>query len=200
MEREALERLCEASVRADAVWGVLAARHLRGASILLESAAVAQGEARWILSRGEHELSPEEHEVFRRYDLHHLGLYLAAVAVENLLRGLWLSKRRPRPARGARTASDGMPRHDLAALARGARLELGPEERDLLADLSEILRWHHLPTADGTEHHGAYVTAGPRGKHFYRGKDALSADLPWPEALGALMRRLSRELESGHGS
>lgn len=101
MDQTIVQSLFDSALRSDFGWRRKAAQLYTIGVRTLEKAAKVREDAKCILENvkrkgGHHELSQEENEIFEESQLFDVGVFLIALAVENLLKAIWAARNRVR--------------------------------------------------------------------------------------------------------
>ncbi len=131
--------------------------------------------------------------------LYEVGFFLIALSVENLLKATWVGKHHTEITgiTSIRGDLNGLADHDLARLARNAKVTMSSEEIDLLNALKDCITWAgRYPTPlRVTDYQEAMINGAPTNR-FIRGKSIYSIELPMPVEVDAMFEKLIRELQS----
>jgi hypothetical protein len=176
------------------------ASHLYRAGVkILESAKSFQGAAQQMVTGGTRQLTTAETEAFENYKLFDVGFFLVALAIENLVKGIWAGRHYSELQQVTSTRKD-LPRltdHKLANVARDAGVTLSNSEESLLDALSEIIIWYgRYPIPVRLDTYRQILSAGPPSNRFLSGADVTTMELPLPAEIERLVEKLLVELES----
>ena len=148
----------------------------------LEDVAAAKPKAE-ITARSSGKLSPEEDSVFEEYMLYEVGFFLIALAVENLLKALWVGKHylSISGVENIRRDLRDLAQHDLNAIAESAGLNRSADEVDLMETLKQCILWHgRYPTPTRRQDYGAQFLEGTPLNRFFEGGSIFGLQLPLP--------------------
>lgn len=189
----------DSALRSPYAWRHKGLQLLKSGIAILEKSAAAQPIAEALLSSGQTEFSGEEGAPFYDYQLYDIGFFLVALAIENLLKGLWVGRNSERINQVTKMQTD-LPEittHQLVKVAKAAGMILSTEEESLLDDLSKIILWYGRYSApSNADDYGSYLTSGPPSNRFLTGESILSIDLPFPPELDHFIKRVFDELQT----
>ena len=171
---------------------------MRAGIIILERSQDAQPATEALLKGKGGELSAEEAESFEDYKLYDIGLFLVALAIENLLKGLWVGRnyKKIKSTKNMRKDLPELTTHYLSDLAKAAAIRLSREEKSLLSDLTKIIMWYgRYPIPLKVDDYGALFQTGPPSNRFMAGPSIFSIDLPFPAELNQFIERILKELQ-----
>jgi hypothetical protein len=172
---------------------------LQSGIVILEKSAAAQPIAEALLSSGQTEFSAEERAPLYEYQLYDIGFFLVALAIENLLKGLWVGRNPERINQITKMQTD-LPEittHQLVKVAKAAGMILSVEEESLLDDLSKIILWYGRYSApSNVNDYKSHFASGPPSNRFLTGESMLSMDLPCPPELNHFIKRVFDELQT----
>jgi hypothetical protein len=189
----------DSALRSPYAWRHKGLQLLQSGIIILEKSAAAQPIAEALLSSGQTEFSAEEGAPLDEYELYNIGLFLVALAIENLLKGLWVGRNseRIKQITNMRTNLPEITNHQLFKVAEAAGMSLSDEEKSLLNDLSKIILWSgRYPAPSNVNDYKSYFTSGPPSNRFRAGESILSMDLPCPPELNHFINRVFDELQT----
>jgi hypothetical protein len=167
--------------------------------VILQKAADARPAAQTLLDRKKKEFTADEAGPLEEFQLYDVGLFLIALAIENLLKGLWvgLNSKQVRNIKNQRKDLPMLATHDLDKVADAANMKLSANERSLLVDLSKIIIWYgRYSTPMKVDAYSDLFQAGVPSSRFMTGPTIFSIDLPFPKELERFISRVRKELET----
>ena len=176
-------------------WWDSATQLWHAAFVILEKSADAQPTVKRLFRRPGGALSPEENARFEEFNLHKVGLFLVALAIENLLKGLWAGRNQGRIENVKNLGTDlgELKQHKLGDLADLAGMTLSSDEKTLLTDLTKVIVWYgRYPAPLKVEEYGDMMTNGVPIGRFYKG-DIGTIQLPLPPEIEGFVDRLVKE-------
>jgi hypothetical protein len=199
MKPEQAQFFFDSALRSQFAWRYKAAQLYKVGLRTLESAAAAQEPSKTIFAQGSRHIPPKELEVLEEFRLYEVGFFLIALAIENLIKGVWVGRNHSQIT-GVTDMRRDLPKlttHSLAKIAHDAGVHLSKEETELLEALTECIMWsgrYSAPT--NLDKYHAYVSNGGIALRFLRGDNILSIELPMPTELDSLIAKLIDELKT----
>jgi hypothetical protein len=189
----------DSALRSPYAWRYKGLQLLRSGRVILEKSAAAQPIAEALLNSGQTEFSGEEGAPLYEYQLYDIGFFLVALAIENLLKGLWVGRNPERINQITKMQTD-LPEittHQLVKVAKAAGMILSVEEESLLDDLSQIILWYGRYSApSNVNDYKSHFASGPPSNRFLTRESMLSMDLPCPPELNHFIKRVFDELQT----
>ncbi len=127
-----------------------------------------------------------------------IGLFLVSLAIENLLKGLWVGRnyKRIKKINNMRKDLPELTTHKLGDVAKAAAMKLSSQEESLLSDLSKIIVWYgRYPAPLKVDEYGVQFQTGPPSNRFMAGPTIFSMELPFPTELDHFIARV-KELQT----
>jgi hypothetical protein len=199
MNAATVQMLFDNAFRSQGGWKMKANQLFKCGVHILELAKSAQEESHSMANAGSHEVTPAEARAFETYRLYDVGLFLIALAMENLVKGIWAGRHHSllQSLKNARKDLEGLVDHDLANVAKNSGINLSVEEEALLKAISEIIVWYgryHVPVRIDQYHR--VLSEGPPSNRFLTGKHITTMELPLPSEIGRFFEKLLLELET----
>jgi hypothetical protein len=193
------QSLFDSALRSQFAWRRKAAQLLNSGMLILQKAADARPAAEELLNRKEKRFTAAESAPLEEFYLYDVGLFLVALAIENLLKGLWVGRnfKQIKNIRNLRKDLHELATHDLEKVADATDIWLSSDERRLLADLSKIIVWYgRYSTPMKADTYGELLESAVPSGRFMTGRTIFTMDLPFPAEIDHFISRLLKELET----
>ena len=199
MNRFLHELLFDSALRSQFAWRRKAAHLLKAGIVILAKSADARPAAEALLKGEKKDFSAEEAAPLEEFQLYDIGLFLVTLAIENLLKGLWVGRnyKRIKKINNMRKDLPELTTHKLGDVAKAAAMKLSSQEESLLSDLSKIIVWYgRYPAPLKVDEYGVQFQTGTPSNRFMAGPTIFSMELPFPTELDHFIARLLKELQT----
>ena len=193
------QTLFDSALRSQMAWRRKAWHLLESGKLILQKAADVRPAAEALLNREKKEFNAAETAVLEEFQLYDVGLFLVALAVENLLKGLWVGRNfdRIKNVKSQRQSLPELMTHKLGEVAKAAGMRLSSDEKGLLSDLSKMIEWYgRYTTPTKVGEYGRLFETGTPANRFMTGSTILTVELPFPGELDRFITRVLDELET----